>query len=268
MTCGCWKLPDDYEFYKNVKLDNKKFCLLYPRRTEVKLLKDLEPNFDHCETLYTKCDFKLETCTQQQILRLEKEFRRHDALVNRELKYQLELVEKMWDFSQRYLILTCGGVCFKLYPEWISKQLERKALHDFHFNLKRIKKSNARMTKSLGYIKKCMKELYLRITKLDKTVDSVFLKGNHRQRPLVDIVDMLEELYNYFYCVATKLNNWMLLMDPGDSRSIDDYKALVEAREDFKKYTLMGMEHCKCFRIERGLKFGPNETCKLLVNRK
>lgn len=100
----CWDFPHVTNKPK-VEVLNRKYCWLYPRY-EKKILKKLLPNFDHCETLYTKCDFVLEQCTHQQILYLEDLFKCHAKILEKEMKIQNNAIADLWKISQRYLLLT------------------------------------------------------------------------------------------------------------------------------------------------------------------
>lgn len=100
----CWKLHQIIPQQK-VRLLNPQYCWLYPKY-ERRLLKKIEPNFDHCKILYTKCDYRLEQCAYLIIIQIEDQFRAHYELVKKEMKLQNELLDDMWLQSQRFMLLT------------------------------------------------------------------------------------------------------------------------------------------------------------------
>jgi len=125
----CWTCKFNHK-PQEVKLLAPKRCTLYPERRMRRLIKMI-PNFDHCLPLYTKCDFELEKCTQQQLLIIQREFKEHQEYLNQEIEFQLELLQGMWKASQRYMMLKVSPCCIKPYPEIVSKDAENRAKCSF-----------------------------------------------------------------------------------------------------------------------------------------
>ena len=99
----CWQSKSDYP-RQEVKLLNSKYCTLYSNCKEP--VKQIIPNFEHCETLYTKCDYLIEKDVHSYIIKLEDIFKDYQNLFLKEKEKQLKLLDEMWVHSQRFLILT------------------------------------------------------------------------------------------------------------------------------------------------------------------
>uniref|UniRef100_A0A240SXF6 Uncharacterized protein n=1 Tax=Glossina palpalis gambiensis TaxID=67801 RepID=A0A240SXF6_9MUSC len=255
----CWKVRQIIPQQK-VRLLNPQYCWLYPKY-ERRLLKKIEPNFDHCKTLYTKCDYRLEQCAYYIIIQLEDQFRAHDELVKKEMKLQDELLDDMWLQSQRFMLLTGQGVCVKPYPEIISKNTEKRALCKFHRELRLVHESNCLIGSSMAEIRVSFTELTRRCAQLDMTVESPLIKGAWYMQSLKYIRNLLDDLFQYFYQHICKLKCWAQLLDPGDPEAIEDYMALIKTFENNGNNLMQYFDNCLCMRTKRKECLKPHEPC-------
>lgn len=99
----CWQSKSDFP-RQQVKLLNSKHCFLYSNIKQH--VTKIVPNFDHCKTLYTKCDYQIEKDVHSYIIKFEDVFKDYEKLLKQEKDNQLQLLEDMWIQSQRFLILT------------------------------------------------------------------------------------------------------------------------------------------------------------------
>lgn len=100
-----------------------------------------------------------------------------------------------------------------------------------------------------------MKELELRLSRLDRTPNSPFLIE------LETVLQTLEDLNTFFFGVIVKLKTWAELMDPMKEHSIEDYLALLSKETDFKTFMSAGMENCTCKRCGKTDPLKPYLPC-------
>ncbi|XP_065366256.1 uncharacterized protein LOC135959140 [Calliphora vicina] len=251
----CWQ-NNSSQLQQNVELKNSKYCKLYAKHENM-VEKQIQ-KYEHCKTLYTKCDYYLEQWVHEYILKLEKLLKDHQKLVKQEMEMQKELINDMWIQSQRYLILT-SGVCVKPFPEIVSLPTENRALCRFHTNLRKINESNCLLALSMENIRTCQTELNRRCEQLDTTVESPFMKGSCSLKSLFYIRNILADLFHYFYSNLCKLKCWSQLLDPGDSVSIEDYMNLIKSN---KECDLMeNLNNCSCLRSKRKECINSPKTC-------
>jgi len=98
-------------------------------------------------------------------------------------------------------------------------------------------------------------ELDLRLTRLDRSLDSIFLQD------LDSVLKIIEDLKTYFFGVIVKLKTWAELMDPMKEHSIEDYLALLSQESDFKSFMRAGMENCTCKRCDKKDPLKPYLPC-------
>lgn len=78
---------------------------LYPKN-QLDDIKNIVTNLESSKTLYTKCDYYLERCVHEVILKLEDQFKEYNTLMENELQLQNKLLNDLWMNTQKYLILT------------------------------------------------------------------------------------------------------------------------------------------------------------------
>lgn len=100
-----------------------------------------------------------------------------------------------------------------------------------------------------------MKELELRLSRLDRSLNSPFLIE------LETVLQTLEDLNTFFFGVIVKLKTWAELMDPMKEHSIEDYLALLSRESDFKTFMSAGMENCTCKRCGKKDPLKPYLPC-------
>ncbi|XP_001357929.2 uncharacterized protein [Drosophila pseudoobscura] len=232
----CWEYPP--ERYKRRPLPP-------PCRGATIPLDILEPTFDHCKTLYTIYDFRLEQCVHEQILLLETQFKELEKQLVGAKVLQIKMAETMRYHAMRYRLLVGESCCTNIYPEYLSRMTAERALCEFQKAYNVINQSNDQLSKSLLSIRQSRKELEVRLSKLDRTLQSPFLlKLDH-------VLQTIDDINQYFFGVAVKLLTWAELMDPNKEYSIEDYLALLSKKRDFKSFLRAGTEHCTCKRCNK-----------------
>lgn len=101
----------------------------------------LVPEFEHCKTVYTRFDFRLEECVHQQILFLEHLFRKLEVQFTDARTFQIEMAKRMRYQSIRRRLLIGSACGIKIYPEYLSQMAEKRALCDFQKAHNAIKQS-------------------------------------------------------------------------------------------------------------------------------
>ncbi|XP_053947757.1 uncharacterized protein LOC128856479 [Anastrepha ludens] len=245
----CWCFPEPY-IEQKVKLQNKKHCWLYPEH-EANKLKQVLPNFDHCKTLYTKCDYRLENCVSKQLLLIEEQIRKHINQLNIEMLSQRKLIDEEWRLSQRFLLLTQYHGCVKPYPEIVSLPAENETKCKFQEKLKAINCSNCRLASSLDALKFAIQKLNLLCAQLDMTIESPFIIGDYKIKPLSYYRQLIDDAFDYFSDILCKLKRWAQLLDIGDANAIDEYKAILDPTKSYDEVMKIGKKSCTCLRTKK-----------------
>jgi len=109
-------------------------------------INSLKPNFDHCETLYTRYDFQLEECVHQQILVIEGMLRNMESQLTGSKDSQIKLAKQMrYQTIRRRLLI--GSACgIKIYPEYLSQMAEQRSLCEFQKAYNDINESKYQLT--------------------------------------------------------------------------------------------------------------------------
>ncbi|XP_030573760.1 uncharacterized protein LOC115771980 [Drosophila novamexicana] len=215
----------------------------------------LMPSFDHCQTIYTRCDFRLEQCVHQQILLIEKLFANLEGQLAEAKTLQVEMAKQMRYQSIRRRLLIGSACGIKIYPEYLSQMAETRALCEFQKAHNAIKQSNAELAAAVLVIRDAMPELRNRLDKLDRTVDSPYLMN------LETVLQTIQNLYDYFFEVVRKYKTWAQLIDAAQEHSIDDYLALLRDERDFESFKRAGTEHCTCKRCRNKNPLEPYLPC-------
>lgn len=109
--------------------------------------------------------------------------------------------------------------------------------------------------KSFLNMREAMPELELRLSRLDRTLNSPFLAE------LDSVMENIEDLNTYFFGVVVKLKTWAELMDPMKEHSIEDYLSLLSMDDNFKDFMSAGMENCTCKRCDKKDPLKPYLPC-------
>ncbi|XP_036319150.1 uncharacterized protein LOC118733726 [Rhagoletis pomonella] len=244
----CWCFPEPY-IERKVKVRNKKHCWLYPER-ETKELVKLIPNFEHCKTLYTKCDYRLENYVSKQLLLIEDLIHKHKNKLDNEIVFQRSLIEQMWKLSQRFLLLTQFHLCVKPFPEIVSVPVEKETQCEFQKKFNAVNISNCRLSSSLDAFRFAIKKLNLLCSQLDMTVESPFIIGDYKIQPLSYYRNLIDDAFDYFNDVLCKLKCWAQLLDIGDANALDEYKALLDPTMKYDEFMKIGKLGCTCMRTK------------------
>lgn len=242
----CWDYPP--ERYR-------RYPLPPPCRGATIPINSLKPNFDHCETLYTRYDFQLEECVHQQILVIEGMLRNMESQLTASKDSQIKLAKQMrYQTIRRRLLI--GSACgIKIYPEYLSQMAEQRSLCEFQKAYNDINESNSQLASEVLVIRDAMGELRTRLDKLDRTLQSPFLLS------LETVLQTIQDLYDYFFDVVRKFKTWAQLLDAAQEHSIDDYLALLRGNLDFESFKSAGTEHCTCKRCRNKNPLEPYLPC-------
>ncbi|KAM8706432.1 hypothetical protein ACLKA7_010671 [Drosophila subpalustris] len=242
----CWDYPPE-------RL--RRYPLPPPCRGATIPIGGLQPNFDNCETLYTRCDFQLEECVHQQILVIEGMLRNMERQLSSTKEYQIKLAKQMRFQAIRRRLLIGSACGIKIYPEYLSQMAEQRALCEFQKGYNDINESNSELAASIQEIRDAMAELRTRLDKLDRTLESPF------QLSLDVVLQTIQDLYDYFFEVARKFKTWAQLIDAAQEHSLDDYLALLQGNLDFESFKRAGTEQCTCKRCRNKNPLEPYLPC-------
>lgn len=91
----------------------------------------LELTFEQCKNPYTRCDYQLEQCVHKQILVLEQKIKTLKRVLAKAKPLQIKKVKQMRYHGVRYRLLVGSTGCTKIYPEYLSRMAEERALCEF-----------------------------------------------------------------------------------------------------------------------------------------
>uniref|UniRef100_A0A0K8WBJ9 Uncharacterized protein n=1 Tax=Bactrocera latifrons TaxID=174628 RepID=A0A0K8WBJ9_BACLA len=243
----CWCLPEPYAD-KKVTVKNKKYCWLYQQRA--KDLNKMLPNFEHCETLYTICDYRLENYVFKQLLLIEEQIRNYKNKLDKEIDFQRKMLDDMWKLSQRFLLLTQYYGCVKPYPDIVSILAEKVAQCKFQKKRKAIQYSNCRLAFILDTLRTSIRKLNNVCSQMDMSVQSPIILGDYKIRPLSYYRNLIDDAFEYFNKVLCNLKSWTQLLDIGDPNAIEDYRCLLDPNKKFDEFMKTGKINCTCMRTK------------------
>ncbi|XP_017035788.1 uncharacterized protein [Drosophila kikkawai] len=242
----CWEYPP--ERYKRRPLPP-------PCRGSSIPLHLLEPTFEHCKNLYTRGDFQLEQCVHQQLLVLDEKLGHLTRVLAQARPLQIQKVKEMRYHGVRYRLLAVNTACTKLYPEYLSRMTEERALCEFQRAYNEVNESNTELMAAFLDMRVSMPELEVRLSRLDKSLKSPF------QLELEPVMQAIEDLNTYFFGVVVKMKSWAELMDPMKEHSVEDYLALLTKQSNFNDFMSSGMENCTCKRGDKKDPLKPYLPC-------
>ncbi|ALC46087.1 CG13843, partial [Drosophila busckii] len=258
----CWKVPAGMtkaaQFgpcWDYAPASYKRYPLPAPCRGSVIPAHLLRPEFEHCETLYTRYDFQLEQCVHQQILHVERLFSKAEQTLTQAKELQIEKAKHMRYHAIRRRLLIGSSCGIKIYPQYLSQMAETRALCEFQKAHNVVNESNAKLTAAVMAIRDAMPELRSRMDKLDRSLKSPFALS------LDKVLSTIQDLYNYFFEVMRKLVTWAQLLDAAQEHSVDDYLALLREERDFESFLYAGTEHCTCMRCSNKNPFDAHLPC-------
>lgn len=118
----CWEYPP--ERYKRRPLPP-------PCRGTTLPVELLQPTFEHCKNIYTRYDAQLEKCVHEQTLALDRQLSSLRHQLAQAKAQQIEKVKMMRYQGVRYRLLIGGSFGTKIYPEYLSRMTEERALCEF-----------------------------------------------------------------------------------------------------------------------------------------
>ncbi|EDX13955.1 uncharacterized protein LOC6729131 [Drosophila simulans] len=242
----CWEYPP--ERYKRRPLPP-------PCRGSTIPIHLLKPTFKHCENIYSRYDFRLEQCVHEQTLVVDQKMKALKNELEQAKPFQIEKVKEMRYHGVRYRILASSTGCTKTYPEYISRMTEERALCEFQRAYNFVNQSHTDLSNLYLDMSESKKELDQRVARLDRSLDSTFLKE------LVSVLQIIEDLNTYFFGVIVKLKTWAELMDPMKEHSIEDYLGLLCQETDFRTFMSAGIENCTCKRCDKKDPLKPYLPC-------
>ncbi|XP_004525920.2 uncharacterized protein LOC101458862 [Ceratitis capitata] len=242
----CWCFPEPYAEQK-VTVKNKKYCWLYPQG-DAKKLNQIKPNFEHCETLYTLCDYRLENYVFKQLLLIEIQIRNYAKKLAKEMRFQRKILEDMWRLSEKFLLLSQYSCCVKTYPEIVSLPAENYVRCKFQKKLKAINLSICRLVSSLDAIRTSIRKLNTVCAQMDMTVQSPFMLGDHNIRPLSYYRKLVDDTFEYFHDMLCSLKSWTQLLDVGDANTIHDFHGILDPAKKYSEFMNIGKVDCTCMR--------------------
>lgn len=82
--------------------------------------------------------------------------------------------------------------------------------------------------------------------KLDLDEETPLILGDAFHKPIKFFIELVDEIFNYFYSGLQQLDCAARLLDPADLKSLENYQKLLAPNEDFDEYFMYNLSFCKC----------------------
>ncbi|XP_030379727.1 uncharacterized protein LOC115627972 [Scaptodrosophila lebanonensis] len=192
------------------------------------------------------------------LLHLETDFRSYYNLWRRGMVLQREAADMLWGLTQRYMIImkadpTC--IC----PQNYAIEPEEVLIAEYNVHYMIIQNSNEEQNFTLRSMRHNVVQFRKSCNKLDLTKETPFIMGDTFHKPIKFFIELVDELFNYFYSGYLKLDYMANQLDPLDLKPLEEYRELLNPSEEFEEYLMLSLTYCKCLVPEPCPRFVPDK---------
>ncbi|XP_016928895.3 uncharacterized protein [Drosophila suzukii] len=195
------------------------------------------------------------------LLVIEEKFRSYFESYQKELGLQRIAAQTLSQLIQRYKItmqVDMGCMCPHIY----EIESEEAIINKYYLHYQVIVSSNKNQSWAIHSLRPYVLIFRRECAKLDLNEESPFILGDASHKPIKFFIDLVEELFAYFYSGHLQLDCAARLLDPLDLNSVEYYQKLLAPNEDFDEYFMHNISFCKCLRMPP--KCPPYESHKLI----
>ncbi|XP_043645701.1 uncharacterized protein LOC122614971 [Drosophila teissieri] len=181
------------------------------------------------------------------LLVIEEKYRTYFDSYKKELELQRIAAETLHQLIQRYKItmqLDASCTCPQIY----EIESDDAIINKFYIHYQVIASSNKNQCWAIQGLRPYVLAFRRECAKLRLNKESPFFLGDAFHKPIQFYIDLVEELFAYFYSGHLQLDCAARLLDPLDLNRMEDYMKLLEPDQDFDEYFLHNISFCKCLR--------------------
>lgn len=181
------------------------------------------------------------------LLVIEEKYRSYFDSYRKELELQRIAAETLHQLIQRYKItmqLDTSCTCPQIY----DIESDDAIINKFYIHYQVIASSNKNQCWAIQSLRPYVLVFRRECAKLNRSEESPFILGDAFHKPIQFFIDLVEELFAYFYSGHLQLDCAARLLDPLDLYRMECYMKLLEPNEDFAEYFLHNISFCKCMR--------------------
>ncbi|XP_017073063.2 uncharacterized protein LOC108109155 [Drosophila eugracilis] len=190
----------------------------------------------------------IEKAVVKRLLTIEEKYRGYFDSYQKELALQRIAAQTLSQLIHRHQInMQVDTSC--LCPNTYEIESEDALIQKFYLHYQVIDRSNNNQIWALQTLRPYVLMFRRECAKLDLHEKSAFIQGDGLHKPIKFFIDLVEELFAYFYSSHLQLDCAAQLLDPMDLDSMLYYQKLLAPNEDFDEYFLHNMTYCKCLRV-------------------
>ncbi|XP_020802548.1 uncharacterized protein LOC110179370 [Drosophila serrata] len=181
------------------------------------------------------------------LLAMEEKFRIYFEANQKELELQRIAAQTLWHLVQRYQIavqVDTSCMCPKIY----EIETEDAIINKYHMHYQVIVGSNKSQHIGIHALRPFVLAFRRECATLDLEEETPFILGDAFHKPITFFIDLVDEIFNYFYSGHLQLECAARMLDPADLKSLEYYQSLLAPNEDFDEYFLYNISFCKCLR--------------------
>ncbi|XP_016990766.2 uncharacterized protein LOC108052786 [Drosophila rhopaloa] len=182
------------------------------------------------------------------LLVIEEKYRSYFESYQKELELQRIAAQTLSQLIQRYKItmqVDTSCICPHIY----EIESEEAIINKYYLHYQVIASSNKSQSWAIHNLRPCVLIFRRECAKLDQNEESPFILGDAFHKPIKFFMDLVEELFAYFYSGHLQLDCAARLLDPLDLGSLEYYQKLLAPNEDFDEYFMQNMSFCQCLRL-------------------
>ncbi|XP_022230118.2 uncharacterized protein LOC111079302 [Drosophila obscura] len=193
-------------------------------------------------------DESVEAKVLSVLLSVEKKYRYIFATFKKEMELQRIAASTLWGLIQRYRIameMDANCKCTQLYAVEPKEEIIQK--YFIHYQV--IISSNKSQWWGIESMRSYVLTFRRECSKLNLEEETPFILGDAFHKPITFFMDLVDELFNYFFSLHLKLDCAAGQLDPMDLESLEYYQKLLQTNEDFEEYFMYNLSYCQCLRM-------------------
>ncbi|EDV55434.1 uncharacterized protein LOC6547927 [Drosophila erecta] len=189
----------------------------------------------------------LESTVTRILVAIEEMFCNYFEELQKELELQRMAAKTLNQLSQRYRINTQVDLSCTC-PQIYEIESDDAIINKFYIHYQVIASSNKNQFWAIQGLRPYVLLFRRECAKLNLSADTPFIMGDAFHKPIKFFMELVEELFSYFYSGHVQFDCAAQMLDPLDLNGIEYYQKLLAPNEDFLHYFKYNMSFCKCLR--------------------
>ncbi|XP_001360428.2 uncharacterized protein [Drosophila pseudoobscura] len=182
------------------------------------------------------------------LLSAEKKYRLTFDTFKKEMELQAIAASTLWELIQRYKIameVDADCKCTQLY----AVEPKEETIQKYYIHYQVIVSSNKSLWRQIESLRSYVLAFRRECKNLNLEEQTPFIQGDAFHKPIKFFIELVDELFNYFFSLHLKLDCAARQLDPMDLESLEEYQKLLKPNEDFEEYFLYNLSYCQCLRM-------------------